>query len=303
MNGIHPKANAAAICALSVALLATGCRSTSSGANNAFLAPDRVAPPSTRALAPGQAQPYYQGDPLPVMQSAATPVPNSLLTLDNAAARTATGKTLAWNSPASTPQPTSIIPQSTPVSPWPPITQSAAVVASAPENAVSVPADTASLRFPMQSSVQPAPISQVASGLSPQAPTSTTAAATPNQGVMLASYNTLAGSVSQVPAAVPANPNSPWRTPHYDGLTPSSTYPQQANVVSSISPQPSMPAVPAYPMVQSPITLPTNPMAVDLRAIASPPQPGDPMPRVRVPGYDTPEMASADGFRPRASMR
>jgi hypothetical protein len=303
MNGIHPKANAAAIFALFVAMLATGCRSTSSGVNNAFLAPDRVAPPSTRALAPGQAQPYYQGDPLPVMQSAASPAPNSLLTGNSAVARTATGKTLAWNSPASTPQSGSVAAQPAPVSPWPPVTQSAAPIASAPENAVSVPADTASLRFQMQPSVQPPPTSQVANGLSSQAPTSTTVAAAPNQGVMLASYNTPASRAAQVPAAVPANPNSAWRTPQYNGGTPSPSYPQQANAAPSISPQSGTPTVPAYPIAQAPITLPTNPMAVDLRAVTSPPQPGDPMPRVRVPGYDTPEMASADGFRPRASMR
>ncbi len=128
-----------------------------------------------------------------------------------------------------------------------------------------MPADTASLRFPMQPTVQPAPTSQVANGLSPQAPTSTNAAAAPNQGVMLASYNAPASSASQVPAAVPANPNSPWRTPQYNGITPSPSYPQQANAAPSISPQLSMPTAPAYPIAQAPITLPTNPMAVDLR--------------------------------------
>jgi hypothetical protein len=303
MNGIHPKVNAAAIGALCVAMLATGCQSTSSGVNNAFLAPDRVAPPSTRALAPGQAQPYYQGDPLPVMQSATTSAPNPLLAGDTAAARTATGKTLAWNSAASTPQPASVAAQSAAVSPWPPVTQSPAPIASTPENAVSIPADIASLRFQMQPPVQPSPTSQVAIGSTPQAPSPLTSAAAPNQGVMLASYNTPVSNASTVPSATPSNAASPWRTPQYSGVTSSPSYPQQASAAPPISPQSNMSMAPAYPMAQAPITLPSNPMAVDLRAVPSPAQPGDPMPRVRVPGYDTPEMASADGFRPRASMR
>ena len=80
MKGIHPKVSRAAHCALVSAVLAGGgCRSTSSGVNNPFMSPDRVSPPSTRVIAPGQAQPYYQGDPLPVMQSGATPPANGLV--------------------------------------------------------------------------------------------------------------------------------------------------------------------------------------------------------------------------------
>ena len=43
-------------------------------------------------------------------------------------------------------------------------------------------------------------------------------------------------------------------------------------------------------------------MAATLRAVESPAQPGDPMPRVRMPGYVA-SQASADGFRPRTSMQ
>src|SRR6186997_1501916 len=100
MNGFHPKANCAASCAAALLLLAGGCKSTSSGVNNMFLAPDRVTPPSTRMIAPGQAQPYYQGDPLPVMQSAtAQPNNNLATTSDTSSALSSTGKTLGWNSP------------------------------------------------------------------------------------------------------------------------------------------------------------------------------------------------------------
>src|SRR4051795_6040034 len=163
MKRVHPKLNRVAACACIAGLFAGGCRSTSSGVNNVFLAPDRVAPPSTRALAPGQAQPYYQGDPLPVMQSGATPPSNSLLTGDSAAARSSTGKTLAWNSPPAA-QPAGTTAPTTLATSWPPTTQQTSTTAYGPEPAVSVPVDTASLRFPMQQTVQPSPESQIATG-------------------------------------------------------------------------------------------------------------------------------------------
>ncbi len=306
MNGIHPTANAAPICALVVTILMTGCRSTSSGVNNAFLAPDRVAPPSTRALAPGQAQPYYQGDPLPVMQSGATPASNSLLTGDSAAARSLTGKTLAWNSPPAASQLAGATAPTTSTAPWPPTTQQTAPTAYAPEPAVSVPVDTASLRFPMQQTLQPAPASQIAA-VSPPSSALPSSAATSNQGVMLASYNSPISNPSEVtptsPFGGPSAATSPWRSPQYSGISPSSNS-QLGALASPNYSQPIMASTPNYPMGQAPIAMPTNAMAVNLRAVPSPAQPDDPMPRVRVPGYDdTPEMASADGFRPRASMR
>ena len=52
----------------------------------------------------------------------------------------------------------------------------------------------------------------------------------------------------------------------------------------------------------APPAIPANTMAATLRAVESPPQPGDPMPRVRMPGYVA-SQASADGFRPRTSMQ
>jgi hypothetical protein len=64
-----------------------------------------------------------------------------------------------------------------------------------------------------------------------------------------------------------------------------------------------MAGAPMYALAQAPAALPTNQMAVELRAVPSPPQPGDPTPRIRIPGYDVPETASADGFRARTSMR
>lgn len=52
---------------------ALGCRSQSTPLTNPFLAPDRVPPPATQTLAPGTAQPYYPGDPLPSTPIQTTP--------------------------------------------------------------------------------------------------------------------------------------------------------------------------------------------------------------------------------------
>ena len=75
MKSIHPKSRqAVALVAAIWFACAYGCRNQTSGLPNPFLAPGRVPPPATRALLPGQAQPYYPGDPLPVMQSSLTPM-------------------------------------------------------------------------------------------------------------------------------------------------------------------------------------------------------------------------------------
>jgi hypothetical protein len=52
--------------AVFVAAGLAGCKNQSSGTfTNPFTTADRVPPPSTRVLAPGTAQPYYPGDPVP----------------------------------------------------------------------------------------------------------------------------------------------------------------------------------------------------------------------------------------------
>ncbi len=309
MKGIHPKSYTAATCALIAALCAGGCRSTSSGINNPFFAPDRVAPPSTRVIAPGQAQPYYQGDPLPVMQSATGQATNALVASDSATTQTASGRTLAWNSPASgVPAGANTLPPSTPelsgVTP-----QSSTSIAAATETPIAVPADTDSLRFPLPAAApQPAP--QLAAAAAPSPPPAQTASTVPTQPVSLASYNAPATNGSSTVTApptlspIPQQATSPWRTPQIAAATPPA-YAQQPSVVTPTStPQYTLPVPPAYAMTPPLVAMPTNPMAVELRAVPSPPpQPGDPMPRVRIPGYKAPQTASADGFRPRTSMR
>src|SRR6188472_3509792 len=103
MERVHPNVSYAATCAM-IALALSGCRSSSSGiAGSPFMSPDRVPPPNTRAILPGQAQPYYQGDPLPAMQSATTgPAPAIAALPSEVETRTESGRTLAWTQPGTT---------------------------------------------------------------------------------------------------------------------------------------------------------------------------------------------------------
>jgi hypothetical protein len=61
-----PMRCAASLLVALAALGIAGCKNQATGSfTNPFLTPDRVPPPSTRVLAPGTAQPYYPGDPVP----------------------------------------------------------------------------------------------------------------------------------------------------------------------------------------------------------------------------------------------
>jgi hypothetical protein len=69
-----PMRSAATLTLLFVAVVAAGCRGNSATPlTNPFLTPDRVPPPSTQALAPGMAAPYYQGDAMPSAAPMAAP--------------------------------------------------------------------------------------------------------------------------------------------------------------------------------------------------------------------------------------
>jgi len=174
MKWIHPNASHTATCAALVVLIGVGgCRNQSGGVVNPFLAPDRVPPPATRAILPGQAQPYYPGDPLPVMQSNAAPLVD--------------GGGLAWNAPN----------DGSLATPKPAETPSAAY---SKEAMVAIPTDNDSLRFGLPSAVEPAPIA-------PTEPSPMQLAANaPAQGVLQASY-----SEPTLQSTEPA-PN-PWRQP------------------------------------------------------------------------------------------
>jgi hypothetical protein len=318
MNRIHPKVNRAITCALVAAAIAVGgCRSSSSGiANNPFLAPNRVAPPSTRVIGPGQAQPYYQGDPLPVMQSSTAPPANTVATVSNPAeALSSLGRSLAWNTPGGA------APQVKTASPWDASPSPVTITRGANEPAVSVPMDSDSLRFALPAPTNPEPAAPIASAPIPTSPQPVQLGAVPqnqpNQGVELASYNTpvvnepsLSVSEPMIPST-PQQVTSPWRTPSRPTPSPAAYDSQPLPVQQTraqVAPQPQQYTIPAVPqnlnlMAQSQYAIPTNAMAVQLRAVPSPPQPGDPMPRIRVPGYEVPQTAANDGFRPRSSMR
>lgn len=301
MKRVHPK-TICAVSGLMVAIaLVAGCRSSSNGiAGSPFLAPDRVPPPSTRALLPGQAQPYYQGDPLPAMQSAARPPAGALAANPNDAdARSSTGRTLPWASPGSSPPPATTPTPSAPI-------------ASANEASVAVPPDADPLRFPTPAPPDVANTAPLAAAKPPAPPPTQPQNLPTNQPVLPVSYNqpapTLPPNINTVPAPpiapataqAPAQPqqiSSPWRPPQ---IAPSIAAAEQPNGAAPRA----LPAPPSMP-IQPPVAVAANSMGVTLRAVASPPpEPGDPIPRVRPPGYiESAQLGAADGFRPRTSMQ
>ena len=231
MIRIHPNLSRAACAAtIALALGVAGCRSSSSGiAGNPFLAPDRVPPPSTRALLPGQAQPYYQGDPLPVMQSATTPPGSAVAAIQSEAdARSSSGRTLAWNVPGGFAPAAVSAPPSGPI-------------AVANEPSVAVPTDADPLRFALPTPAEPVTVAPVAVSPPPIHPPMQAPAAQPPQGVSLASYTAPAASLpptTNVPPMVQPQPIvSPWRAPQIAQPTAPPAYsPQQPNVQPPAAP-------------------------------------------------------------------
>jgi hypothetical protein len=305
MKRVHPKVSyAAAFGALAIGLPLGGCKSPSGGGiANPFLAPDRVPPPATRALAPGQAQPYYPGDPLPVMQSKATPPAIGAAVAATEPQMPSADTNLAWTSPkqsvsGSITQPISIAPNNA---------QPPRPMIAAAEPAVAIPADGDSLRFELASPAEPQPFAAVAATPmpAPQQPLQLAAAPTISS-VVPASYS------EPTVSALPPAPN-PWRAPE---ITPVESMPQlgpppAAPIAVQQPPlQPAMPAPPAWPTTwpaSPPPTLMANNIDVQLRAVPSPPAElyAPSTPRIRLPGSlpQAPMVGSDDGFRPRSSMR
>ncbi len=300
MKGIHPNLRLVSLAALSLALTgAGGCsHNQTAGITNPFMAPDRVAPPSTRVIAPGTAQPYYPGDPLPVMQSAAP----------GAAAPTVT---------AAAPVATPIAPPATPAA------EPKQIVFSN-EPSVAIPSDESPLRFELPAPPEPEPTPIAAAAPTP-ATSSNPSSVAPASGVMPAVYNAPMNGgqpvANVVPAAALAEPvvSSPWRTPQIAGTTPPAVYPpamQSFGAPPTVPPLVAQPTVmPGYVVVPPMATAPTS-IDVSLRAVPSPPP--SPVesstPRIRIPGYPAPPVTmspvpptapglSSDGFRPRSSMR
>jgi hypothetical protein len=254
---------------------------------------------------PGQAQPYYPGDPLPVMQSRTSP-PSHEATLAAAEVDPMPSATenLKWGSPKAEPQAVAAAPTVPALVAQPPAQAIATtpppqpVVASA-EPTVAIPADGSTLRFATATPPEPQPFMPPAASPMEIQPAPNQVATSPGpQAVIPASY-----FAANLASPEPTAPN-PWRAPE---LSPSSFGQQPLTLPPP--PAPSM-AAPAAAPTQWPITAPplfaaTNPMDVRLRAVPSPQVDSySSTPRIRMPGHETtPYVSSNDGFRPRSSMR
>lgn len=279
MKWIHPQiVNLAVVAAVVGLVSATGCRNGSGASPNPFLAPDRVPPPATRALAPGQAQPYYPGDPLPVMQSAVAPPAPAMAANAPPADGQSTGDTaLAWTAPAAAPTGAS--------------TDSAADARPSGwsnEPLVAVPQDSDALRFAL-APPSTAPATTAAAATPPPVPFATMPAT--SQGVVPASFSepvvSNSGGILAAPndygPAPAALPTGPWRSPQI-----------------SLNPQNTSGSGAAFPATGAPTTAPPNSIDVRLRAVSSPPL--EPLesttPRIRLPGYPAPPQLSAAALQP-----
>jgi hypothetical protein len=265
MKRVHPNlSQIARVTAIGCLFGLVGCRTPAGGVANPFLAPDRVPPPATRALLPGQAQPYYPGDPLPVMHSATPP---------DAALSEHAG--LAWNAPGGAVPSMSGEQRRSPS------------LAFSNETTVSVPSDEGDLRFTVS---QPAETTQMATleAASPQAmPTAALARA---RTVLPASYS---GPIVSEPSFNGSELNladpivaSPWRPPQ---VPPS--------IVPAV-------AVPMSPGISAPEGMQRHSIGVRLRAVPSPPpEPTESTsPRIRLPNYFVPQAIPSAAAMPMAPV-
>jgi hypothetical protein len=278
MKGIHPNLGLIALAVVACALVGAGGCSHKTGMSNPFLAPDRVSPPSTRVIAPGTALPYYQGDPLPVMQSAA---------------------------PVSTPA----------VAPAPPAEPKQ--IAFSNEPSVSVPSDDSSLRFelPKPPEPEPTPVTPLADArVSPAAAPSEPTA----WGVVPAVFNSAAPVTGQqfdrivAPSVAVAEPaaSGQWRSPQIAAPTPPAAF---APAPPMYGVPPGYVVVPPTATPQSAgVTLravaspPPEPVESSTPRIRIPGYPAPPVsmnPVTISPVMPASSGVSSDGFRPRSSMR
>lgn len=269
MNGIHPSLTAVAAAACAMICGTSGC-AQSGGSTNPFLAPTRVPPPATRTIAPGTAQPYYPGDPLPVMQSA---VPN--------AASSASGEMVKL---ASANEPTVAIPADgrslrfeLPPPPTAAPTVAAGIVPASPSTTATPP--TAANTTPAWAGVVPAIYNAAAptaaeDAASPQGPWRS-----PQIGVAAAPVGSLQPTAAAPVAASPAV------VPGYAYVPPqSAAQPTMEVTLRAVPSPPPKPGESVTPRIRIPgypppaIALGAAPVAAD-------------------------GSAATDGFRPRTSMR
>jgi hypothetical protein len=311
MRHVHPNLTFAAMIVATAISSALGCQNQQNRiVANPFLAPDRVPPPATRALLPGQAQPYYPGDPLPVMQSSAQPASPAVVAAPSEPEMPSATQTLAWASPSGTPAATNAAfaaPSPAPATapPQPTVAPAAATLASS-EGAIAIPDDGSGLRFALpgqQPTAEPRPFIPnapvaIASATAPVQPQPTPQLPAPpsERDARQTAYT------EPVITQQSAPPQSPWQTPAIaQTVAPpsaSNLYPQPV-AAQPIGPPLALAAPPLMPYSGYPVAA-SSTMDVRLREVQSPA-----MPRIRIPGYESaaPLVGTADGFRPRTSMR
>jgi hypothetical protein len=304
MKRIHPNIARIALVAMLIFLSGhIGCKTPTGGVANPFLAPDRVPPPATRAVLPGQAQPYYPGDPLPVMQSSVAPQVEPTQQAG-----------LAWGASNGVATASKAAPSS-------------GALASSNEN-VAIPSDKGDLRF--EASQPEAPLQTASSN---QGPAVTPASAAATHSVVSASFNQPVGG--QLPTDAPdvtlvdAEVVSPWRPPQISqsvAVGPSVTSPPRVAIpggepsgmgvrLRAIPSPPPTNSEPAAPRIRLPGYYTTQPYypeaalppgsvmygAPAMQSFNNAPQPVQPSPISLAGAPQGPQ--SQDGFRPRTAMR
>jgi hypothetical protein len=226
-----------------------GCNNQQMAASNPFMSPDRVPPPATRTIAPGQAAPYYPGDPMPSAQA----VPPGAQTTPPI---TPIGTTMP--SPVATQQVTTqqIAPQQAATVPTvsAPTTATPQPLAFSNERNVAIPTDNEQMRFAVPPPSQAMQPQQMAAQAMPSAATNPVPAAAPAPAaqVVPAAFN------QPVPAPT-TNPdtNGPWRSPQ---ISATNSQVAQAQYVQAQPGQPTM--LTAQPVPQT--------MPVEMRTVPSP---------------------------------
>jgi hypothetical protein len=270
MTRAHPNVDRSiVVVAIGCVAALAGCRNQPGAMPNPFLAPDRVPPPATRTLLPGQAQPYYPGDPLPVMQSGtSTPSPTIVAQSAPATQPQSGNGQLTWGTAGTSARGADAGGE--------PLERG---LAQSNEQVVAIPADQDALRFALPSE------REFTSPITPAAmPSQPTQLAIVDAAVVPASYNSPVASATS-PASngsgelSPMNAvASPWRSPQ---------------IARGVSLSHTNPPTPINPSFVTPST-----MDVRMRAVASPPpEPVLPStPRIRWPGYAVPPSTSGAGF-------
>jgi hypothetical protein len=248
MKRIHPNPRHALLATGVLAICFAGCQNQQTALSNPFMAPDRVPPPATRVVAPGAAQPYYPGDPLPPTHAASAPAAPVIA---------------AAAAPASKAAPT---------------TASPAGLAFSNERTVSIPSDESSMRFSLPPTPPPSAVAAAQPASSQGGPTALAAQPSAMQfQVVPASYTSANPSRVTLASATDVAANSPWRSPQVPANTAAAPRPiNSPPMLAVVSAQ----AAPQIAGPQMPVTLRAVPSPTTEAAISQPP-------RIRFPSYSS----------------